>query len=44
MLASLAVAIPQGGQGAAESAAHFEPIFPGLIVLLPLLGLHVVVE
>ena len=36
MIASLA-AVVQGGQAAAE-AGHFEPFFPGLVVLLPLLG------
>ena len=38
MHASLAAVLFQGGQAAAEGGAHFEPFFPGLIVLLPLLG------
>ena len=40
MHASLAVILFQGGQAApaAEGAAHFEPFYPWLIVLLPLLG------
>ena len=38
MHASLAVALFQGGQEAAEGAVHFEPFLPGWIVLLPLIG------
>jgi NADH-quinone oxidoreductase subunit L len=37
MLASLAV-LMQGGQEAPSGAGTFEPFFPGLVVLLPLLG------
>jgi len=36
MMASL-IAVAQGGQAAAD-AGHFEPFFPGLVVILPLLG------
>ena len=35
-MASL-IAVAQGGQAAAD-AGHFEPFFPGLVVILPLLG------
>ena len=38
MYASLAALLGQGGAPAAEGAAHFEPFFPGMIILLPLLG------
>lgn len=38
MHASLTAVLFQDGQAAAEGGAHFEPFFPGLIVLLPLLG------
>ncbi len=38
MLASLAVVAQGGGQAAAEGGAHFEPFFPGLVILLPLIG------
>ena len=37
MIASLAALAQGGGQAAAE-AGHFEPFFPGLVVLLPLHG------
>jgi NADH-quinone oxidoreductase subunit L len=37
MLASLAVLI-QGGQEASAGGGTFEPFFPGLVVLLPLIG------
>ena len=36
-MASLAALMQGGGQAAAEGG-HFEPFFPGLVVLLPLLG------
>lgn len=32
------IAFVQGGGQAAGDAAHFEPFFPGLVILLPLLG------
>ena len=37
MYASL-IALMQGGGQASADAGHFEPFFPGLVVLLPLLG------
>ncbi len=37
MIASL-TALAQGGGQAAAEGGHFEPFFPGLVVLLPLLG------
>jgi hypothetical protein len=37
MVTSLA-AIAQGGGQAAAEGGHFEPFFPGLVVILPLLG------
>jgi len=37
MTASL-IAIVQGGGQAAAEGGHFEPFFPGLVILLPLLG------
>ncbi len=38
MHASLAAVLVQGGQATAEAAGHFEPFYPGLIILLPLIG------
>jgi len=38
MHASLAAVFVQGGQAAAEAGGHFDPFYPGLIILLPLLG------
>ena len=38
MHASLAAVLVQGGQATAEAAGHFEPLYPGLIILLPLIG------
>ncbi len=38
LIPAAVAAMAQGGGQSAEAAGHFEPFFPGLVILLPLLG------